>query len=229
MKFAGPKTKEMIDDFLKTRIESLNLSTRTKNALINSSIRTIGGILRTGGSLMSDVDGVGINGINEIKQVLSESFEIVVSNGEEKGEYLQFIPKYYESDDFVPEETSKDWFEKKHQVSFVCPRTKDEMDDYLKTRIELLGFSQRTKNALMNSSIRTVGGILRNRATLYKVKGLGIKGVREITKELSKVDSIEIDSKKINLDLNQKTSVINYNPDVVDIFADYFDIPKENL
>ena len=38
--------KEAIDDILKTRLESLDMSQRTVNALMNANIRTLGGLAR---------------------------------------------------------------------------------------------------------------------------------------------------------------------------------------
>ena len=58
--------------------------------------------------------------------------------------------------------------------------------DFLKTRIDTLGFSTRTSNALTSANIRTVGGLIRKSATdLVDVDGLGEKGIQEIKRTLS--------------------------------------------
>jgi DNA-directed RNA polymerase subunit alpha len=64
---------------------------------------------------------------------------------------------------------------------------KKELDtEFLKTRIETLGLSQRTANALEGANIRTVGGLARKKETdLEAVEGLGPKGIQEIKKALS--------------------------------------------
>lgn len=64
---------------------------------------------------------------------------------------------------------------------------KKELDtEFLKTRIETLGLSQRTSNALANANIRTVGGLVRKKeADVENVEGLGPKGIQEIKKALS--------------------------------------------
>ncbi|MCR4311547.1 MAG: DNA-directed RNA polymerase subunit alpha [Candidatus Taylorbacteria bacterium] len=64
--------------------------------------------------------------------------------------------------------------------------TKKEIDpEFLKTRIETLGLSQRTGNALANANIRTVGGLARKKEEdILDIDGLGSKGVQEIKKVL---------------------------------------------
>jgi len=57
-------------DILKTRIDTLNLSTRTLNALTDANIRTIGGIARKKKEDLLEIDGIGDKGIQEIKKVL---------------------------------------------------------------------------------------------------------------------------------------------------------------
>ena len=57
--------------------------------------------------------------------------------------------------------------------------------DFLKTRIDTLGFSTRTTNALSEANIRTVGGLIRKSTDdLINVEGLGEKGIQEIKRTL---------------------------------------------
>lgn len=67
-------TNEMREDdtdVLKTRIESLEgLSTRTSNALINASIRTVGGLARKSEEDILELEGIGAAGVKEIKDAL---------------------------------------------------------------------------------------------------------------------------------------------------------------
>jgi len=60
--------------------------------------------------------------------------------------------------------------------------SKSEPDsEFLKTRIESIGLSPRTLNALSNANIRTVGGLSRKKERdLLDVDGLGAKGIQEI-------------------------------------------------
>lgn len=64
--------KEDLEDVLKTRIESLDLSQRTINALINANIRTVGGLARKREKDLGEIDGLGTKGIQEIKNMLKE-------------------------------------------------------------------------------------------------------------------------------------------------------------
>jgi DNA-directed RNA polymerase subunit alpha len=58
-------------DILKTRIDTLDLSTRTLNALNGANIRTIGGIARKKKEDLLEIEGIGDKGIQEIKKILS--------------------------------------------------------------------------------------------------------------------------------------------------------------
>lgn len=69
------KEEESVDDFvdvLKTRIDNLDLSTRTLNALNAANIRTLGGLARKKIEDLLEVEGIGEKGITEIKKVLSK-------------------------------------------------------------------------------------------------------------------------------------------------------------
>lgn len=66
----GSSKKEIDPEFLKTRIETLNLSQRTQNALADANIRTIGGLARKKEEDILDIDGLGSKGVQEIKKVL---------------------------------------------------------------------------------------------------------------------------------------------------------------
>jgi len=62
--------KEDITDVLKTRIDTLDLSTRTLNALNEANIRTVGGVARKKIEDLHEIEGLGDKGINEIKKML---------------------------------------------------------------------------------------------------------------------------------------------------------------
>lgn len=62
----------------------------------------------------------------------------------------------------------------------------EDAKEFLKTRIESLGLSTRTENALSGANIRTVGGLVRKKeADLLEVEGLGDKGLQEIRRALA--------------------------------------------
>ncbi|MDO8564737.1 MAG: DNA-directed RNA polymerase subunit alpha [bacterium] len=58
--------------------------------------------------------------------------------------------------------------------------------ELLKTRIETMGLSQRTANALTGANIRTLGGLARKKEEdILDIDGLGSKGMQEIRKVLA--------------------------------------------
>ncbi|OGD68954.1 DNA-directed RNA polymerase subunit alpha [Candidatus Campbellbacteria bacterium RIFCSPLOWO2_02_FULL_35_11] len=58
-------------EFLKTRIETLDLSARTVNALSSANIRTVGGLARKKEDDLLELEGLGSKGLQEIKRALS--------------------------------------------------------------------------------------------------------------------------------------------------------------
>lgn len=57
--------------------------------------------------------------------------------------------------------------------------------EFMKTRIETLGFSARTATALGNANIRTVGGLARKKESdILDIEGIGEKGLQEIRRAL---------------------------------------------
>lgn len=67
----GEASKEDDSEFLKTRVESLDLSTRTTNALTEANIRTVGGLVRKREEDILSLPGLGSKGVQEIKRALS--------------------------------------------------------------------------------------------------------------------------------------------------------------
>ena len=68
---SGETPSEDLTEVLKTRIDSLQLSTRTLNALSDAGIRTVGGLIQKTEEGLLDLDGFGEKGLNEVKEVLS--------------------------------------------------------------------------------------------------------------------------------------------------------------
>lgn len=60
------------EDFLKTRIETLDISQRTINALLGANIRTVGGLARKKEEDILDFEGLGNKGLDEIKDLLKK-------------------------------------------------------------------------------------------------------------------------------------------------------------
>ncbi len=70
--YAGVKKDDIFTDILKTRTDSLDLSTRTLNALTSANIRTLGGLARKKREDLLEVEGIGEKGISEIKKILGK-------------------------------------------------------------------------------------------------------------------------------------------------------------
>ena len=59
-------------DVLKTRIETLDLSSRTQQALEEASIRTVGGLVRKKKDDILALDGIGPKGLEEVSALLQK-------------------------------------------------------------------------------------------------------------------------------------------------------------
>ena len=68
---SGEEGKDDMSEVLKTRIDTLDFSTRTLNALTDAGIRTLGGLARKKKEDLLEVEGMGEKGIQEIKRVLT--------------------------------------------------------------------------------------------------------------------------------------------------------------
>ena len=66
----SPEKRELDTEFLKTRIDTLDLSARTQNALTTANIRTVGGLARKKEKDILEIEGLGAKGITEIKKAL---------------------------------------------------------------------------------------------------------------------------------------------------------------
>ncbi|MDE2038091.1 MAG: DNA-directed RNA polymerase subunit alpha [Patescibacteria group bacterium] len=64
--------KEIDTELLKTRVDALDLSSRTVKALTNANVRTLGGLARKKESDIMDIDGLGSKGMQEIKKLLAQ-------------------------------------------------------------------------------------------------------------------------------------------------------------
>ena len=67
----SPLSKEDLTEILKTRIDSLQFSTRTLNALSDAGIRTVGGLIQKTEDGLLELDGFGEKGLSEVKEVLT--------------------------------------------------------------------------------------------------------------------------------------------------------------
>jgi len=114
------------------------------------------------------------------RSVFEKSIEIMIKQ-------LKAIIGFQEEEDIVEEGDIKE--NKKNDNN----SSDDSADkEFYKTRIESLGLSVRTENALKNASIRTVGGLIRKKEEdILAFEGLGKKGLDEI-KKILKDNSISL-------------------------------------
>ncbi|MBI2065614.1 MAG: DNA-directed RNA polymerase subunit alpha [Candidatus Zambryskibacteria bacterium] len=63
---------EVDPEILKTRVESIDISLRTRHALALANIRTVGGLARKKEKDLLEISGLGAKGIQEIKKALGE-------------------------------------------------------------------------------------------------------------------------------------------------------------
>jgi len=107
------------------------------------------------------------------REALERSIGIMISQ-------LKAIVGFEEEE--VAEETQE---EGKPDEEKAAPK-RDIDTELLKTRIETIGLTQRTANALTSANIRTLGGLVRKKEEdILDIDGLGTKGVQEIKKVLS--------------------------------------------
>jgi len=66
------KAEDIDAEVLKTRIDTLNFSTRTLNALSEANIRTVGGLARKKEEDLLSLEGLGKKGMQEIKRALGD-------------------------------------------------------------------------------------------------------------------------------------------------------------
>lgn len=144
------ESKAQENDFHKIRIESLDLSARTKNALLNANVRTIGGIIRKTESSLLEMRGFGLKGIQEIKIKLSEYIGLMDSSSgvtfkerTEEDEISEYINK--KEVQLIEEK----YFEKQEEKEFIY-----------EIKVISLGIATKIETVLLSNNIFTVGDLL---------------------------------------------------------------------
>src|SRR3989338_7186483 len=69
---AAVSADEAREDVMKTRVESLGLSTRTANALTGAGVRTLGGLARKTAEDIRAIEGIGEKAVEEVKEALAK-------------------------------------------------------------------------------------------------------------------------------------------------------------
>ena len=118
------------------------------------------------------------DGTIEPREVLEDSIATMITQ-------LKAIVGFKEEDDEVLEEMKEELAEEEEETSDIASEQEEERQEFLKTRIESLGLSTRTENALDTAGIRTVGGLVRKKEDdILNIEGLGDKGLQEIKRVL---------------------------------------------
>lgn len=105
------------------------------------------------------------------QEALEKSIEIMIN-------HLRAITGFKEI--LAPEET-----EQLAAVLTEADKSKDKEEEILKTKIDDLNFSSRTLNALSETGIRTVGGLVKKKEEdLLEIEGIGKRAVQEIKRAL---------------------------------------------
>ena len=100
MESSASARAEIDPETLKTRIESLDVSARTQNALSNANIRTVGGLARKKEVDLEDIEGFikskGLDGsVNKLAEAKEYRQTISVRQALQKGaESHQEVPKF---------------------------------------------------------------------------------------------------------------------------------------
>jgi len=66
------KEKPISKDSKKIKIEEIDISERTKNALLEGGVKTLGGLIRKSEENVSKIEGLGDKGLKEIKKMLKK-------------------------------------------------------------------------------------------------------------------------------------------------------------
>ena len=57
---------------MKTKVEDLKLSNRTQNALLESHVKTVSGIVKMSEDALTELEGIGDKAVKEIKKALGK-------------------------------------------------------------------------------------------------------------------------------------------------------------
>jgi len=142
------KNKE--NDFYKTRIESLGLSYRTQNALTGASIRAIGGIMRKTESSLLEIKGLGVKGIEEIKNKLSEYIGLMDSFSDATFQKQTVEDRARENNNRIEVQIIEEkYLEKQEEKEFIYG-----------TKITSLGIDRKIETILLSNNILNIGDLL---------------------------------------------------------------------
>lgn len=187
-------TNEDKEEFLRTRIEYLNLPYQIEKVLKKTSILTLRGLTKITKEKFRDQYNLNepdldilVNKFNSLavktkdeynkrdskkvenKQEASTTNETINISGNAEKPIIDWVKNSKISSSLSLEEKIK------------LTLIEEKRNNFLKTRTEFLGFSTKLQNVLLNANIRTAGGIVRKKdSDLLKIKGFGQNGLKEV-------------------------------------------------
>ncbi len=112
------------------------------------------------------------------REVLENSVEIMIAQ-------LRSVMGVEDPFSFIEEEAAEAMSKKQATET---DEEEDNTQEQFKTRVESMGLSTRTENALINANIRTIGGIVaKTELELLQYEGVGAKALEEIHEALDKL------------------------------------------
>lgn len=177
-------------DFQKTRIDSLGLSYRVQNALTGASIRTIGGITRKTEPSLLEIKGLGVRGIEEIKNKLNH-----------------FSSLLKDTKKALPEMSAS-----LEGNTLPILKTKEEIINFFNNRVKSLGLSKRTENALINKYIENFSENTENYQSSISDAGIGkLDYLEEKNQEINNTPNLYLSNIYVKKDADTITEFfINY-------------------
>lgn len=172
------ETGTMILDAIFTPIKRVNYEVENMRVGDRTDYNRLRFLVETDGSIapkdaMENSIKILIKQLSAIVDFSDKEVEKVMKETEEKQREVAESKARKEEETVEAEEKKED------------EEAEEEEQDFLKTRVEDLGLSNRTQNALVKASIRTVGGLARKKKEdLAEIDGVGDKAVNEIKRAL---------------------------------------------
>ncbi|MFW5709443.1 MAG: sigma-70 family RNA polymerase sigma factor [Chloroflexota bacterium] len=166
------------EDIAAISIDHLELSTRTRNALIRADILTLRQLVAISDVDLLSVKNFGITSLQEVHEKLKNT------------DLFEELP-----------------FVKPNEHSSTLQQQYDITPDIAHISVDKLGLSNRTCRLLMQSGIHTLGDLAKhNEEELYSIQHLSQRRLREIHDRLSQIDKEQLLQTELDADKQSDTS-----------------------
>lgn len=185
-------------------IDTLGLSTRSANALKRNGIETISAFINADPRKIVLIRNIGQKSIDEI----------IAAQEKLKSSYESFVKEHSVKKEKTKEEKEAEYFSSLAQ-------NKPQLTE---VKIETLGLSVRSQNALLRYGVFTVFDLLRvNEAELRKIRNLGEKSIGEILKIRENILSGDMHEFEDDFDIaSASVDEIFNHPKYGELVKDYF-------